>query len=55
MKQYIKFIIGYHLVPTIGTFYYLSFYINPILAYIISCTIWGSVLYKFNGKIKLNN
>ena len=47
MSNRIKFVIGYHFVPTAFTFHYLADRINIVLAYLIACTIWGLILYEF--------
>lgn len=45
IKYYLRFVVFYHFVPTTATFYYLIKLIDPIVAYIIACTFWGTILY----------
>ena len=62
-QSWLKFVVFYHFVPTAATFYFLADYSKKItalmsplwlwkivgmaIAYIIACTVWGTVLYLF--------
>lgn len=47
IKGWLIFTIFYHFVPTALTFYYLTEHMNIVLAYVIACTTWGTILYLF--------
>lgn len=44
-RAYLKFMIGFIIVPNTATFYYLQTLIHPAAAYLISCIFWGTVIY----------
>lgn len=49
-RAYLKFMVGFIIVPNTATFYFLQTSIHPAIAYLISCAFWGTVMYKLTTR-----
>ena len=49
-KGYPEFLLGYFVVPSTPTFYLLEKYIDPLWAYFISLSVWGTVFFIWTNR-----
>lgn len=55
LMQYIKFMVGYYILPTTLSFHILTQYVDWFVAYNISIIVWGTIFFAYNKIIHKNN